>query len=115
MADTLADAERTQLLLVTLAEELPTAETMEVIDWVDATAVVAPPVVVTNRILEKVSDRVTPEGPVGDMVTLQRALTHEQERWLTRLPPDLTLPYLFGLFTPGEVAAHISDDLEALT
>jgi hypothetical protein len=48
------------------------------------------------------------------MVTLHRSLVEEQRKWLDKLPADLTLPYLFGLFTPGEVAAHISDDLEAL-
>ena len=115
MADTLADPIRTQLLLVTLPEELPTGETMETIEWVDKTGVVGPPIVVTNRILERVRTTATPEGAVGDMVTLQRSLTEEQDRWLTKLAPDLRLPYLFGLFTPGEVAAHISDDLEALT
>jgi hypothetical protein len=48
------------------------------------------------------------------MVALHRSLTAEQARWLAKLPPDLTVPYLFGLFTPGEVAAHISDLLEGL-
>ena len=115
MADTLADPDRTQLLLVTLPEELPTTETIETIEWVEKTGVVGPPIVVTNRILERVRTTTTPEGAVGDMVTLQRSLTKEQDKWLARLAPELSLPYLFGLFTPGEVAAHISDDLEALT
>jgi hypothetical protein len=47
-------------------------------------------------------------------VALHRSLVAEQERWLAALEPDLTLPYLFGLFTPGEVSAHISDSLEVL-
>jgi hypothetical protein len=51
---------------------------------------------------------------VADMITLHRTLTEEQEKWLAKLPPDLSLPYLFGLFTPAEVAAHISDELEEL-
>lgn len=114
MAETLGDPERTQLVLVTLPEELPTTETVETIDWVAETSVVGRPLVVANRVLEKVGPGTPPEGPVGDMVTLQRSLTDEQERWLTKLPPDLALPYLFGLFTPGEVAAHMSDELEAL-
>ena len=114
MAETLADQNKTQLLLVTLPEELPTAETLETIDWVEETGVVSRPVVVTNRVLEDVSDQVGASGPVGDMLTLHRSLVNEQEKWLEKLPPDLTLPYLFGLFTPGEVAAHMSDDLERL-
>jgi Mrp family chromosome partitioning ATPase len=115
MADTLGNPALTKLILVTLPEELPTTETMETIEWVARTGVVGPATVITNRVLEKVSVSSTPQGAVGDMLTLHRSLTEEQERWLTELPPDLTLPYMFGLFTPGEVAAHISDELEALT
>lgn len=115
MAETLGDPSITQLLLVTLAEELPTIETAETIDWVSQTGVVGSPFVVANRILEKVGPGNPPNGPVGDMVTLHRSLNDEQEKWLHELPPDITLPYLFGLFTPAEVAAHISDELEALT
>ena len=114
MAETLGDPSITQLLLVTLAEELPTTETAETIDWVGQTGVVGPPVVVANRILEKVGPGDPPNGPVGDMVTLHRSLNDEQDKWLHELPPDITLPYLFGLFTPAEVAAHISDELEHL-
>ena len=114
MAETLGDPSVTQLLLVTLAEELPATETAETIDWVRQTGAVGEPVVVANRILEKLGPGDPPNGPVGDMVTLHRSLNDEQEKWLQELPPDLTLPYLFGLFTPAEVAAHISDELEAL-
>ncbi len=114
MANTLADPDLTRLLVVTLPEELPTTETLETIDWVESAGVVGPPLVIANRVLEKVGVATTPGGVVGDMVDLHRSLTTEQERWLERLPPDMTLPYLFGLFTPGEVAAHISDELEAL-
>lgn len=114
MAETLGDPGITQLLFVTLAEELPTTETSETIDWVNQTGVVGSPVVIANRILEKVGPGDPPNGPAGDMVTLHRSLNDEQEKWLNELPPDLTLPYLFGLFTPAEVAAHISDELETL-
>jgi anion-transporting ArsA/GET3 family ATPase len=114
MAETLADTEKTQLMLVTLAEELPTAETLGTIDWVERTGVVARPVIVANRVLDPVSGTDTPPGPAGEMVTLHRSLVEEQDKWLAKLPPNLSLPYLFGLFTPGEVAAHISDELEAL-
>ena len=48
------------------------------------------------------------------MAALHTSLWAEQQKWLERLPPDLTLPYMFGLFTPTEVAAHVSDELEAL-
>lgn len=113
MADTLADPEATALALVTLPEELPTTETSEAIEWVERSGVVPAPTVIANRVLSPV-DHDAPPGVIGDMVTLHRSLWAEQQRWLARLPPRLTLPYLFGLFTPGEVAAHISDELEAL-
>jgi anion-transporting ArsA/GET3 family ATPase len=115
MAETLGDPDMTRLMLVTLAEELPTIETLETIEWVRNSGAVAEPLVVTNRILEEIGAVSPPPGPIGDMITLHRSLVSEQRKWLETLPPDLTLPYLFGLFTPGEVAAHISDDLEALT
>lgn len=115
MAETLGDPDLTRLLLVTLAEELPTMETLETIEWVRKSGAVAEPLVVTNRILEEIGMPTAPPGPIGDMVTLHRSLVTEQRKWLETLPPDLTLPFLFGLFTPGEVAAHISDDLETLT
>jgi anion-transporting ArsA/GET3 family ATPase len=114
MAETLADGTKTQLMVVTLPEELPTAETLETLDWVERTGIVSKPVIVANRVLVAVGATTTPAGAAGDMVTLHRSLVGEQHQWLAKLPADLTLPYLFGLFTPGEVAAHISDDLEAL-
>ncbi len=114
MAATLQDPDMTQLVLVTLPEELPTAETLETISWVERTGAVGQPIVVANRVLEKIGPGDPPPGPVADMITLHRTLSDEQEKWLGKLPPDLSLPYLFGLFTPGEVAAHISDELEVL-
>ncbi len=114
MADTLANPELTQLVLVNLPEELPTTETTETLEWVSQTGMVGRPLVITNRVLEPVVSTETPPGPVGDMITLHRSLVTEQQHWLDVLPPDLTLPFLLGLFTPGEVAAHISDMLEVL-
>lgn len=114
MAATLADPDLTGLVLVTLPEELPTTETLGTIDWVRRTGAVGEPTVIANRILEKLGTGPPPEGAVGDMVRLHRSMTDEQDRWLERLPPDVTLPYMFGLFTPGEVSAHISDELETL-
>lgn len=114
MAATLQDPETTMLALVNLPEELPTTETAETLQWVEETGVVGAPLVITNRVFAPIESKETPSGLVGDMVTLHRSVVAEQERWLRQLAPDLTLPYLFGLFTPGEVAAHISDSLEAL-
>lgn len=115
MSETLRDPTRTQLALVTLAEELPTAETLETVDWVATAGVVARPVIITNRVLEELKVKTPASGIAADITTLHKSLWSEQQNWLEKLPPDLTLPYMFGLFTPTEVAAHVSDELEAIT
>lgn len=115
MAETLGDRSTTRLVLVTMPEELPTTETLETMGWLDREAVVAPPSVVVNRIIPALSVARQPSGMAGEIVDLHRSLVEEQARWLSELPGDLTLPYLFGLFTPGEVAATLSDALESLT
>jgi anion-transporting ArsA/GET3 family ATPase len=114
MANTLADPVRTELVLVNLPEELPTTETLEMIDWVAETEVVATPTVIANRVLDKLTVRVPSSGVAAEMAQLHTSLWAEQQKWLDRLPADLTLPYMFGMFTPTEVAAHVSDELEAL-
>jgi len=113
MRETLADPERTLLALVTVPEELPAMETAETLTWLEKTDVTSKPMIVANRVLPELSDQTTPEGAVGEMAALHRALCSEQRRWLDHLPPDLSLPFLFGLFTPGEVAAKLSEHLEA--
>lgn len=115
MTATLADPDMTQLALVTLPEELPSTETSETMRWLENEHIVPPPVVIANRALPEIEDESSPEGMVGEIVDLHRSLWSEQQHWLAQVPPDLTLPYMFGLFTPGEVAAHMSDELETLT
>lgn len=115
MTATLADADMTQLAIVTLPEELPTTETLETMRWLEDEHIVPPPVVITNRALPELEDKSSPDGVVGEIANLHRSLWSEQQHWLAQVPPDLTLPYMFGLFTPGEVAAHMSDELETLT
>lgn len=115
MAETLSDPNLTRLVLVTLPEELPTTETADLLAWLNENKVVNDPLIVANRVLAPVSGMSTDDPTAAEMLKLHRAIVAEQERWIAQLPPDLTLPYLFGLFTPGEVAAHISDELESLT
>lgn len=113
MRATLTDPEQTLLALVTLPEELPATETAHTLAWLEKTDVVPPPLVIANRVLPKLGDKSTPEGVVGEMATMHRALRSEQGRWLEKVPSDISLPFLFGLFTPGEVAAKLSEHLEA--
>jgi hypothetical protein len=103
------------MILVTLPEELPATETGETISWLAKEDVVATPTVMANRVLDELTDPDTPPGPVGEAAQLHRALWSEQQEWLDRLPPDHTLPYLHGLFTPGEVAARMADEFELIT
>ncbi len=115
MAATLADPDMTQLALVTLPEELPSTETSDTMRWLEDEHIVPPPVVITNRVLPRLEDTSSPKGVVGEIADVHRSLWSEQQHWLGKVSSDLTLPYMFGLFTPGEVAAHMSDELETLT
>jgi len=115
MRDMLADPETTEMVLVTLPEELPTTETEETLEWLDSEKVISTPRLIANRILEELGDDSTPRGPLGEAARLHRALWAGQQEWLRRLPPEHRLPYLFGLFTPGEVAARICDEFETMT
>ncbi len=115
MTATLSDPAMTQLVLVTLPEELPTTETAETMKWLKKEQIVASPLVITNRVLDELTDSSSPSGVVGEIADLHRSLWAEQQHWLSQIPPDSVLPYMFGLFTPGEVAAHVCDELEALT
>ena len=112
MREILHDATLTSLVMVCLPEELPVTETEETLDWLDKEDLVASPTIVANRVLDELIDPDTPPGPVGEAATLHRSLWDEQQVWLKRLPPTQTLPYLHGLFTPGEVAARIADEFE---
>ncbi len=114
MKETLRDPSQTRLVLVTLPEELPTTETRETLNWINNENLVSKPTIVANRILSELEEADAPTGPVRDAASLHRDLWREQQEWLHALPPDLELPYLFGLFTAGEVAAHLSDELEEI-
>ena len=114
MQEILRDPEATGVVLVTLPEELPVTETEETLLWLTKEDVVAPPVVVANRVLSELTDPGTPPGPLGEAATLHRSLWAEQQIWLERLPPDHILPYLHGLLTPGEVAARMADEFELI-
>lgn len=114
MAQTLADPAITTTFLVTLPEELPTTETLETVSWIEETGAVPAPLMIANRVLDEVTVKTPDSGPAADIVTLHQSLWTEQQHWLEMTGPDLTIPYLFGLFTPPEVAAHISDRLEDL-
>ena len=115
MQEILRDPSVTGMIIVTLLEELPATETGETISWLAKEDLAATPTVIANRVLDELTDPDTPPGPVGEAAQLHRALWLEQQVWLDRLPPEHTLPYLHGLFTPGEVAARMADEFELIT
>ena len=108
----LLSSEKTDLVLVTLAEELPTIETQETMALLASEKVVGPPTIVTNRVLPRLKSDAKGSGVAAEAATLHRSLYRNQREWIKRLPPDRELPYLFGLLTPGEVAARLADAWE---
>jgi anion-transporting ArsA/GET3 family ATPase len=115
MMETLADPAQTGLVLVTLAEELPTAESLEALAWIDQHRIIDHPLVVTNRTLaplplSRTDIEAAGPGPVQEAAVMHEALVSEQLRWMGDLPPDVKIPYLFGVHTPAEVAALIADE-----
>lgn len=115
MGETLQNPETTALIIVTMPEELPTTETLETMSWLENEHLVPTPRLIANRVLSGIESTAKPGGVAGEMLALHRSLHKEQQVWLQRLPPEIQIPFLFGLFTPGEVAARMSDELEALT
>lgn len=114
MGHTLADPQSTTLLLVNLAEELPTTETLQTLEWLDTNQLVPKPTVFTNRVIEDLRSEPSGDGPVYEAALHHRSVYREQQEWLEVLKPDTTLPYLFGLLTPAEVSARMADVLETV-
>ncbi len=115
MADFLADPEKSALVLVTLAEELPALETAEAVTWLRNSELITTHSVITNRILDPLETPVTAgpaEGPVHDAALLHQGLTEEQARWLAETPDGPHLPYLFGATGPVEVTKRLADLVE---
>jgi anion-transporting ArsA/GET3 family ATPase len=101
-------ADTTEVIITTLAEELPVAETNEAIAGLEALGFA--PSVLVNRLVEELdADGVDGKGPLYDAARLHLALRASQQRWRTELPPGPELPYLFGLHTPAEVASRLAD------
>lgn len=114
MAEALANRHTTGLVLVTTAEELPVSETSEALAQLEAEPVIDLTALVVNRLLEPLEldepEVQLPSGPYGDAARLHAALYARQQEWLTQLPSATPLPFLFGLLTPGEVAARLSEE-----
>lgn len=110
----LGQPDATELVLVNLAEELPTSETRGTLDWLAQEQIVNNTMVVTNRVFPKLEwdgDEL-PIGPAGEAARLHLDIQAEQQRWIAELVPDRRLPFLFGTMTASEVAAILSEHIE---
>ena len=114
MGATLADPERTGLVLVTLAEELPVLETRAAIEEIEKEQLIDHAALVYNRILPPLSvprevvEQLAPGG-ARSAALLHHQLIESQREWRMELDTEWELPYLFGLLTPTEVAARLAD------
>jgi anion-transporting ArsA/GET3 family ATPase len=118
MREVLEDPAHTGLVMVTLAEELPVSETLEALDALRSEAPISRAELVVNRLIPDLDTapgvlEAAPPGPAGDAARLHCRLRAAQQEWLERLPEATRLPYLFGVFTPGEVSARLADLWEA--
>ncbi len=111
----LGDASLAGLVLVTIPEELPILETIESLDQLAAEPLVDLAALVANRVLPDLAVAgstvdALPDGPLRHAATVHRELQTRQAHWLAALDDSRRLPYLFGLLTPGEVAARLADE-----
>lgn len=115
MEDILVDQNRTGLIVVTLAEELPIIETLETLDWVRSENLIHVTEVITNRTLQPLGASVPADvsTPIGAAAALHDGVFREQQRWLAEIPNSgRQIPYLFGATGPVEVAERIADILD---
>ena len=109
----LAGASRTGLVLVTIPEELPIIETIESLDQLAEEPLIDLAGVVANRVLPELAVETDIVAGVEDDAVRIAAVRHHalyehQQYWLRALDGATPLPNLFGLLTPGEVAARLS-------
>jgi anion-transporting ArsA/GET3 family ATPase len=115
MRVTLADPVTTGILLLTTPEELPVIETKEAVDAIDVEKLADIAGVVFNRVLPDLGvARATieklPAGPHRSAAELHAGLYDSQQAMLASLDATGQLPFLFGLLTPSEVAARLSEE-----
>ena len=116
LASTLEDPAITTITLVTNPAELPVRETIETIAILRSEDLCPPPDVIMNRFLEPSGmslvdvDRL-PAGSAREAAQMQLAMEAGQERWATEIDAPVSLPYLRGVLTPGEVAVQLADAL----
>lgn len=114
MRDIQMDPSASELVLVSVPEELPTSETLEALDWLDAHPVIGSQSVFVNRVLPRLETDDAGFGAEAEAASLHRSLTTEQSIWLQRLPADVELPFLFGVDSPETVADRLGEAMGAV-
>lgn len=108
------DPDASELVLVSVPEELPTSETIETLEWLDAHPVIGSRSLFANRVLSPLESDAVGTGVAADAAGLHRSLTSEQAIWLERLPTHVELPFLFGVDSATTVADHLADSMSAV-
>ncbi|MDA2978297.1 MAG: AAA family ATPase [Actinomycetota bacterium] len=115
---TLSDSSITQVVLVSNPAELPVIETVEAIETITSERLCPTPIVVMNRIVAKsgiteghVKNLV--DGPLREAAVHQRSVESLQHHWMAQIDIDVSLPYLMGVSTPGEVAVQLAAAMRA--
>ena len=114
MEGILGDPAGSGLVLVAIPEELPVVETLETLDELAAEPAIGVAAIAYNRVLPPLDlggrdPAGLAAGPHRDAAVLHLGAREAQQEWLQRLPAGPRVPYLFGLLTPGEVAARLAD------
>jgi anion-transporting ArsA/GET3 family ATPase len=115
---TLSDSSITQVVLVSNPAELPVIETVEAIETITSERLCPTPIVVMNRIVAKsgiTEGHVTnlADGPLREAAVHQRSVESLQHHWMAQIDIDVSLPYLMGVSTPGEVAVQLAAAMRA--
>jgi anion-transporting ArsA/GET3 family ATPase len=110
----LGNPDRAGLVLVTIPEELPITETIDALNELATEPLIDLAGVVANRVLPTLdvapeAVAALPQGPMRHAAELHQTLASQQAFWLEAIGPAKHLPHLFGLMTPGEVAARLTD------
>ena len=109
MLEILVGSGRSELVLVTLAEELPTIETQETLKLLDEEKLIGSVTVVTNRILAPLETEAKGSGASATPPPCTERSINARRPGSNDYHPPETFPFIFGVLTENEVAARLSE------
>ncbi len=105
--------DQTELVVVTLAEELPVNETREFLEWIEDHPTTSIGSVLVNRVLAPLTfDPGARRGHRYEAAVLHAGLVEQQTQWREQLGDHRPLPFYFGATGPLEVAERLADELD---